>query len=129
MARSAVLVDSSAIISHFRRPEASLLLCAADQFDEIKLSVISEFEVDLGARIAGRLSDIERVLPEIVVLPSDRKTIANAIDIALELRRKRRSIEMEDLLVAATAREWGLPLLTENEKHFQGISGVELVSL
>jgi predicted nucleic acid-binding protein len=52
-----------------------------------------------------------------------------AIDIIMDLRKKGRSIDLRDLFVAATTREHGLPLLTENEAHFQDIPGVNLVSI
>jgi tRNA(fMet)-specific endonuclease VapC len=129
MGHSNVLIDSSIIISHFRRKRASSLLAAAEKFDEIQISAISAFKVDLGARIAGRESDLERVLPELRVLPITHETVTVAIDIIMDLRKKGRSIDLRDLFIAATTREHDLPLLTENEAHFQDIPGIKLVSI
>lgn len=37
--------------------------------------------------------------------------------------------QAHDAWVAATARHMGLPLLTDNRRHFEGISGIELVAI
>jgi len=129
MGDSSVLVDSSVLIAHFRRPSGSHLLRALEKFDELCVSVITVFEVELGGRIAGRQSDLARVLPGVTVLPVTQGTVECALDIVIELRRRRRSIELKDLFVAATAREHGLPLLTANPAHFQDIGGLKLASV
>ena len=37
--------------------------------------------------------------------------------------------QAHDAWVGATARHIGLPLLTDNRRHFEGISGIELVAI
>ena len=52
--------------------------------------------------------------------------VAKAHKIVLGLKRKSCLIEMEDIMIAATAIAHGLPLATLNRKHFELIEGLIL---
>ena len=49
-----------------------------------------------------------------------------AIKIKLDLKKKRKSIEFQDLIIAAIALSHNLPLATLNQKHFEPIDGLIL---
>lgn len=70
---------------------------------------------------------IEKDLLSLVqVLPITQETAIVAGDVASGLSAQGRSISPEDLLIAATAMEGGLTLVTANERHFVHISGLKV---
>lgn len=64
------------------------------------------------------LCDVYSITKEIAILASE---LYNAI------RKKGITIQNEDLLIAATAISYGIPLLTSNTKHFANINELELL--
>ncbi|MDH4099726.1 MAG: PIN domain-containing protein [Nitrospirota bacterium] len=66
------------------------------------------------------------ILPLVRVLPITQETAIVAGDVAAVLSSQGRSISPEDLLIAATAIEGGLTLVTANIRHFEQIKGLKV---
>ena len=65
----------------------------------------------------------------IAVLPMTREI---AVEVGRERGRLRQAGMMIgdfDLVIGCTARQYGIPLCTENRRHFERIEGLEIVSL
>lgn len=67
----------------------------------------------------------DKLLSQVKTLPVAGSTALIAGDIAANLSFEGRGISPEDLLIAATAVENGLTLVTANQRHFRGIEGLK----
>lgn len=67
----------------------------------------------------------DKLLSPVKTLPVADNTALIAGDIAANLSSRGRGIAPEDLLIAATAVENGLTLVTANQRHFSGIEGLK----
>ncbi len=63
-----------------------------------------------------------------VILPIDETVIAETTRIMRETAQEGRGIGMADSMIAATARVYGLPIVTDNVKHFRLVSGLDVRS-
>jgi tRNA(fMet)-specific endonuclease VapC len=68
----------------------------------------------------------EELLSRVEVLGIAEETAILAGDIAAELSMRGLGISAEDLLIAATALQTDLTLVTANTKHFEIIPGLKL---
>ncbi len=62
------------------------------------------------------------------VLPVDEPIWTQATEIFRHLRRAGFRIGVADTLIAATALNYGLPVVTQNVKHFGRVDGLRLLS-
>jgi predicted nucleic acid-binding protein len=109
-----VLVDTDVLIDHLRghRPFRS-------RRDRVFYSVVTRSEL-----FAGRAADedvVRRLLAAFAEIGLDR-TVAEA---AGRIRRSA-GIPMADAIVAASAVEFGLPIVTGNRHHFERVRGVRI---
>lgn len=109
------LFDSTILISHLRgdRRATELLLEARPPL----ASVISRVEIEGGMR-SGERGGVARLFEGLELLPISEAVARRA---GVELRRFRRShpgIDVADYLIAATALEGDLGLVTLNVTHF-----------
>ncbi len=108
-----VLVDTDILIDHLR---------GARRFDpgpaEVSVSVVTRAELYAGRDAAE--SVVDQLLATLLEIDVDRA-------IAERAGRLRRTvgIPLPDALVAATALEHGLALLTRNARRFARVSGLE----
>jgi toxin FitB len=109
--RERVLVDSDVVIDHIRgaKPLPQTLLA---------YSVITRCELFAG-RDDGEM--LRRLLSRMQELTID----SSIAERAGELKRTTQ-VPTPDALIAATALEHGLPLMTRNERHFCRVAGLEL---
>jgi tRNA(fMet)-specific endonuclease VapC len=73
-----------------------------------------------------RLTQFERLLSEQVVLEINISILQRAADLWIEARSTGRPREDVDLIIAATALNHDLTLVTANTRHFDGIAGLRL---
>lgn len=127
MADKTLMIDTSLLIDYFRKTDKSKtkLVRLSEQFDQLAISTITEFEIYTGATEA-QLTFWDAFLSEIRILPFDSKAARIAVDIQRDLKRLRKSIEKADLFIAATAVANELSLDTLNRKHFNSIRSLTL---
>lgn len=77
------------------------------------------------AKIQDNLNRIESFLLDTTILNCDRVTAQFFGRIREQLRTKGRPIPENDIWIAATARQYGLILVTQDE-HFQHVDGLTL---
>lgn len=111
------LLDTNVLIGQMKTP----LLSPPSRVNVYAISVITEAEVwrlpGLGSREERLINDLLSLL---TIVPID-STIART---AAQLGRTRKT-RLPDLLIAATAIEHDLPLITRNIKDFRGIPGLK----
>jgi len=121
------MLDASVLIEHFRKKTkgGTLYSQAIRDYDYRSISVVAKLEVLYGVR-AEFVEYWNDIFATMTVVPFTDETVAKGHEIILELRRKNLLIEMEDIMVAATASVRQVPLATLNRKHFERIDGLAL---
>lgn len=110
-----ILLDSDVLVDHLRGHRR-----IAVGNDELHVSAITRAELFAGRD--GEERRIRRLLEPMVNLPVD-------VAIAERAGRLRRgsNVRLPDALIAATALEHRLALVTRNVRHFEGVKGLRLV--
>lgn len=115
-----MLVDTDVLIWHLRGyAQATLRL---DRLDSLALSAVSYLELLQGMRNKAELAALKKMLEKrgARTLPLT-EAITQRACVLMEALAMSRGLQMGDALIAATALEHGLPLLTGNVKHFAAI--------
>ena len=106
----------------------------AEEFDaklmQKAVSSLTVFELWRGAIRCAKTEQekkkIDLLLDSFVVYPLNSEVAKKAAEIEAELLESGHMLELEDILIAATALVKNMPLLTRNVKHFQRIKGLEI---
>ncbi|NTE00571.1 type II toxin-antitoxin system VapC family toxin [Agrobacterium tumefaciens] len=124
-----IMVDTSILIDYFRKTDKSKsrLFQLVQNFDDICISSITEFEIYTGANDL-QIDFWKSMLAKFIVFPFDGDAALMAVDIQNKLRQKRKSIDKADLFIAATAIANNLIFDTLNQKHFQDIEDLKLLN-
>lgn len=118
-----MLVDTDVLIWHLRGyPQATKRL---DRLPSLTLSAVSYLEILQGTRNKAELAALKKMLERraanLLLLSAASTQQAVAL---MELLTLSHGLQMGDALIAATALEHNLPVLTANIKHFSAIQGL-----
>ena len=124
-----ILVDTDLWIDFFAgaEPGASAVDRLLHQRRAV-LSVITAFELLCGVRGKKKLAQLDelcRVVPSIDLSVGATRIAASHY---ARLKQAGKLIGNQDLLLAGTALEYQLPVLTRNLRHFERITGLEVLS-
>ncbi len=120
-----MLVDTDVLIWHLRGyPQAARRL---DQLNPLTLSAVSYLELLQGMRNRAELAAVKKMLElrKAVVLPVTEAVTQRAIAL-MESLALSHGLQMGDALIAATALEQQLLVLTANTKHFEAVEGLKV---
>lgn len=120
-----LLVDTDVLIWHLRGyAQATEQL---NQLPALVLSSVSYFEILQGMRNKVELQAFKKMLAQrqAQFLPMTPAITVRAGDLLEELTLSH-GLGMGDALIAATALEHGLKVLTGNTKHFSAVDGLQL---
>jgi predicted nucleic acid-binding protein len=118
-----MLVDTDVLIWHLRGyPQATRRL---DQLGALTLSAVSYLEVLQGMRNKAELLAVKKMLDKrsATLLPVTEAITLRATEL-MESLTLSHGLQMGDALIAATALDHGLPVLTANVKHFSPVAGL-----
>ena len=118
-----MLVDTDVLIWHLRGyPQATRRL---DQLGALTISAVSYLEVLQGLRNKAELVAVQKMMRKrnATMLPLTEAITRRAVAL-MESLTLSHGMQMGDALIAATALEHGLPVLTANIKHFGAIQGL-----
>jgi tRNA(fMet)-specific endonuclease VapC len=97
---------------------------------DLKVSAVTAFELEFGARRSGRYPDLMRVitafLENVEVIPFDLSAAQHAGEIRLDLAAAGQPIGAYDLLIAGHARSRGFTLVTHNVSEFSRVERLEI---
>ncbi|MCR8556359.1 type II toxin-antitoxin system VapC family toxin [Mucilaginibacter sp. BJC16-A38] len=130
MADKIVLAGTSILIDYFRKTNKpnSAFVKLFEQGYDFCISAITEYEIYSGATPA-QFKFWEAFLDNVRVLPFDRSTAKEAVNINAVLKTKSKQIDLADLFIAATAISNDLPCATLNRKHFDRIDSLQVIEL
>ncbi|MCE2917827.1 MAG: type II toxin-antitoxin system VapC family toxin [Rubrivivax sp.] len=117
-----MLVDTDVLIWHLRGyPQATRRL---DRLPSLTISAVSYLEVLQGMRNKAELIAVQKMLErrQATMLPLTEAITKRATEL-MEALTLSHGLQMGDALIAATALEHGLPVLTGNVKHFAAVPG------
>jgi predicted nucleic acid-binding protein len=120
-----MLVDTDVLIWHLRGyPQATRRL---DELGALTLSAISWLEVLQGMRTKAELVAVKKMLDRrsATLLPVTEAITLRATEL-MESLILSHGLQMGDALIAATALDHGLPVLTANVKHFGAVQGLKV---
>ena len=125
---SNIMLDASVLIDHFRaRNKASTFYTKIiREYGILSISVIAKLEVFYGTR-SELVGYWDAVFATMAVVPFTNDMVVKSHEIILDLKRKSILIDMEDIMIAATALALNIPLATLNRKHFERIDRLKLV--
>jgi hypothetical protein len=121
-----MLVDTDVIIWHLRGlPKATQTL---DSLTTLNLSAVTWLELLQGMRNRTELLAVKKSLAmrHAVRLPLTEAITDRAVEL-MESLALSHGLQMADALIASTALEHNLPLITANTRHFIPINGLNLV--
>jgi len=118
-----MLVDTDVLIWHLGGyPQATRRL---DELGTLTLSAISWLEVLQGMRNKAELQAVKKMLDKrsARLLPVTEGITLRATEL-MESLTLSRGLQMGDALIAATAIQHRMPVLTANVKHFTAVTGL-----
>ncbi|KPQ23864.1 MAG: hypothetical protein HLUCCA13_12035 [Halomonas sp. HL-48] len=120
-----MLVDTDVLIWNLRGNTA-----ASERLDDLpgfSLSAVSYMELVQGMRNKQELNQLRQALHywQAKIVHLDEGTSSRATFL-VESYALSHNMQMADALIAATAMELGVPLLTANDRHYRHIDGLAL---
>lgn len=73
-----------------------------------------------------KLQKAEKVMVKFDILPVDYLIAKKVAEIDAYLTRKGRMIWWADVIIAATANQYGLSIITKNEKHYRVVPDIKI---
>jgi len=121
-----ILLDSTVLIDALRKEPGAVAALSRilRRGHMLATSVINVGELYSGVR-PHEIGSLEELLQHIDAQPVTFNIARRAGELRNNAARKGRTLELDDMLVAATALELSLPVLTDNIKDFKS-TGVEL---
>lgn len=126
------LVDTDRVIDHFENARGATELLRRLQPEGFAISLITYAELwegTLGSSDPSKSqTTLVRFVEETTLLPLDASIMRGFATLRADLRKSGLLISDLDLLIAATALQYGLVLVTRNIRHFQRLPNLRLYS-
>ena len=128
MAVKIVMIDTSILIDFYRKSDkknAAWIALIAQRY-EFAISAITKYEIYSGAT-DSQMQFWNEILSTVQIISLNEASVDAAVNINAVLKRKRKQIDLADLLIAATAIAYNLPFATLNKKHFERVEGLNII--
>ncbi len=124
------LLDTDHCVFLLRKDQSVKRRLRARRREEAFVSIVSVCELYFGAfwskRPEENLAEVRRLVGRLRVLPLTDATAERFGRLKAELWRAGQKLDDPDLLIAATALDHELTLVTHNKAHYQRIPGLRL---
>ncbi len=120
-----MVIDTDVLIWYLRGNDKAFKLI--ENLDNFSISVITYMELVQGMRNKKELNSFRQALHgwNVTILYISEEISAKAM-FAVEQHFLSHSMQLADGLIGATAINYGLPLLTANDKHYKIMKGLQL---
>ncbi len=124
-----ICLDSSPLIDYYRKKnkERTFFCRLAKAYHGFVLPVTAHFEILSGSN-SNQYTFWENMFADLLIIPYQPHINETAILIVNQLKTKRKTIDFKDLLIGATALHYNYRLATINERHFDNIEGLDLIT-
>ncbi len=123
------IIDTNTCIEYFKRRNGVPERMNQESRDDLCVSEVTIAELLYGAihskSVDRHLREVRELQRDIAVLPIS-EVIDDYADIRHALVSQGLSVEDFDILIGATARHYGLIVVTDNLKHFGCMPGVQI---
>lgn len=122
-------LETSFVIDFLREKEDAIEKYREIKKQKLETSSVVAWEILRGPKLYGRVkeyNDAIKFLERLNILPFTLTSSRIASEIELELKEKGRSVNLIDVLIAATAIENNSKLVTRDE-GYENIKGLEVV--
>lgn len=131
MAPAQALLDTDILSAIMRREPAAVAQARSylSTYPQFAISIITRYEILRGLnakRATAQLAKFEILCASMQILLLTDGIIVRAADIYAGLYQRGQLIGDADILIAATAMEHGLVLITNNENHHNRIMGLTI---
>lgn len=95
------------------------------------ISSVTAYELQKGIQIKGPgvwSNDLQAFLDLSLIVPFGSEAARAAADVTAHLKKRGKPSGLADELIAGHAISLGMTLVTNNSKHYQGISGLKVES-
>lgn len=124
------LADTDVLINYLNGQGPGRELLEAEMARKtLRTSVISVFEILAGTRTPRERAGALDLLSLVPAFPLFRSAAGRAAEVDRELRAQGIRLATADTLIAGVALARGLPLITRNQRHFERVRGLELLTL
>lgn len=122
-----ILLDTNVLIDYFRKQnkQKTVFYSLIKDHSKFCISVITHFEILRGINNQQEQFWWE-LLKEIEVISYFPAMNYTALQIQKQLKSKRKSISLQDLIIASTAVHFQFTLATLNVKHFESIDELKI---
>jgi tRNA(fMet)-specific endonuclease VapC len=126
------VVDTDVVSFLFKSEPVSQLYRKHLADNILIISFMTLAEIRLGMLAAGwgarRIALMEAFLEQFVLYTCDSELYDAWAYVTHSERARGRVINPQDAWIAATAIRYGIPLITHNRKHFEGVAGLTVIS-
>jgi tRNA(fMet)-specific endonuclease VapC len=129
MPKRPIFVDSCVLIRYYRdkKQKDTFFEQIKRDYGELCISLIVFAEIMTGDQ-DNSLVFWNDLWNTVKIVPLTQKTVMKTREIAFQLKRKSMMIELDDMMIAATAIENEMPFATFNYKHFERIDGLQVIT-
>ena len=123
-----MVIDTGLFIEFLRaKNKTKTILYNLPEEAEFFISSVTLYELIMGATTKEKMSDIEILTGDLVVLPFDHLVSVKAAEIYHKLRKSNKMIEFRDIFIAATCIVNGLAIKMLNKKHFERVNDLQII--
>jgi|LGOV01.1.fsa_nt_gb predicted nucleic acid-binding protein len=112
------VIDTSAIIAFLRKVKPGDQVARLLESNQAVIPAVCVFELLAGVKSPVHIHQRQQLLSLAEIIPMDRKIAETAAELFTKLRSTGKTIDNEDLMVAATALFLDIPVLTVNKVYF-----------
>ncbi|HSN75110.1 MAG TPA: PIN domain-containing protein [Anaerolineae bacterium] len=123
------LLDTGLVLRHLRGQSRTVqLLRSLGKESRLAVASVTRLEVHAGMQPEERYAT-QKLLARLATLDMDREIADRAGDLIAASKRAGRALSVPDAIIAATAIDHHLTLVTLNQGDFQSIAGLRLYVL
>ena len=124
-----ICIDSSVLIEYFRKKNKTETLFPklSLQYSGFIIPAVVHFEIYSGSTPQQKVF-WDNLFSDFLIIPFTASISNKAISVFKELKILSITIDFKDLMIAASALNHNFPLATLNEKHFNTIKRLELIT-
>ena len=120
-----ICIDTNVLIAFLKgRDPAATALEWIVRNTQVFVTAITAYELLFGVARANRRIGEDQLLEVMAILPFDAPSAARAAT----LIRSNQDIGVKDVMIAAICQQHDLPLLTLNERHFNRVEGLTILT-
>lgn len=127
MDKERICIDTSVLIDYYcKKDKSKSMLVELSRSYNFCISVITKLEIIVG--VSPETENFwTHVFSEITIIPINELEVEKASQIIRSLKKQNKLIDIQDILIAATAIVNDVKLCTINKKHFDRITELKMV--